>query len=164
MEVGHLDGLRRIQRPSRIPVVLTVEEVRATLNLMHGVPRLMAELLYGAGLRVAECVTLRVKDIDFRAGAITVRSGKGAKDRATLLPARLVRPLQQQTACWSGVTGQSSSRKQYVAVHSIVDIDFNRYRDVRHSMAHRPANKSRSSPSCMIAPALLKPPFLHSAP
>ena len=95
MEIGHLDGLRRIQRPSRIPVVLTVEEVRATLDLMHGATRLMADLLYGAGLRVTECTTLRVKDLDFRAGAITVRSGKGAKDRTTMLPTRLFRPLQQ---------------------------------------------------------------------
>lgn len=95
MEVGHLDGLRRVQRSSRLPVVLTVEEVRDTLTKMRGTPRLMAELLYGAGLRVTECVTLRIKDLDFRARTITIRSGKGAKDRTTVLPATLTQTLQQ---------------------------------------------------------------------
>lgn len=95
LEVGHLDGLRRVQRPSRIPVVLTVEEVRDTLRYMQGTPRLMAGLLYGAGLRVAECMTLRIKDFDFGAGTVTVRSGKGAKDRTTVLPRKLVQPLQR---------------------------------------------------------------------
>ena len=96
VEVGHLDGLRRVQRPSRLPVVLTVEEVRDTLAMMQGTTRLMAELLYGAGLRVTECVTLRIKDLDFRAGTITVRSGKGAKDRTTLMPSSLKQALQQR--------------------------------------------------------------------
>ena len=95
MEVGHLDGLRRIQRPSKLPVVLTVEEVRETLTKMHGASQLMAEVLYGAGLRVTECMTLRIKDLDFRAGTITVRSGKGAKDRTTLLPTTLTQALQR---------------------------------------------------------------------
>ncbi|HWU76863.1 MAG TPA: integron integrase [Rhodanobacter sp.] len=95
LDVGHLDGLRRVQRPSRIPVVLTVEEVRDTLCYMQGTPRLMAGLLYGAGLRVAECMTLRIKDLDFGSGTITVRSGKGAKDRTTVLPRKLAQPLQR---------------------------------------------------------------------
>jgi site-specific recombinase XerD len=93
MEVGHLDGLRRVQRLSRLPVVLTVGEVRDTLTKMRGTPRLMAELLYGAGLRVTECVTLRIKDLDFGARTITIRSGKGDKDRTTVLPA--TQTLQQ---------------------------------------------------------------------
>ena len=95
IEVGMLQGLRRMRRPQRLPVVLSVEEVRATLNAMHGMPRLIAALLYGSGMRVGEGVALRVKDVDLRAGVITVRAGKGAKDRATMLPRRLVRPLQQ---------------------------------------------------------------------
>lgn len=95
VEVGQLDGLRRVQRSSKIPVVLTADEVRDCLGKMHGTPRLMAELLYGAGLRVTECMTLRVKDLDFRAGTIAVRSGKGAKDRTTLLPACLKEALQR---------------------------------------------------------------------
>ncbi|MEO6172103.1 MAG: integron integrase, partial [Arenimonas sp.] len=96
LEVGYLDGLRRVQKISRIPVVLTVEEVRATLSLMTGIPRLIAELLYGAGLRVTEAITLRVKDVDFRSSTLNIRSGKGAKDRTALLSKRLVMPLQQQ--------------------------------------------------------------------
>jgi integron integrase len=95
LEVGHLDGLRRVQRLSRIPVVLTIAEVRDTLAAMQGIPRLMAEVLYGAGLRVTERMTLRIKDLDFRAGTISVRSGKGAKDRNTVLPATLSQALQR---------------------------------------------------------------------
>jgi integron integrase len=97
-EVGHLAGLKRIQRKHRVPVVLTDAEVRSVLNMMKGSPKLMADIMYGCGLRVFECVTLRVKDIDFGAGSITVRSGKGAKDRTTLLPATLVSSLQQHRA------------------------------------------------------------------
>lgn len=95
IEVGTLQGLRRMRRPQRLPEVLSVEEVRATLNAMHGMPRLIAALLYGSGMRVGEGVALRVKDVDLRAGVVTVRAGKGAKDRATMLPRRLVRPMQQ---------------------------------------------------------------------
>ena len=95
IDVGHLDGLRRVQRPARLPVVLAVEEVREVLSHMRGTPKLMAELLYGAGLRVIECMTLRIKDLDFKAKTITIRHGKGAKDRTTLLPAALAQPLQR---------------------------------------------------------------------
>lgn len=94
-DVRALEGLRWMRRPQRVPVVLSVEEVRATLNAMCGMPRLMAALLYGSGMRVGEMLALRVKDIDLRAGVVTVRAGKGAKDRVTMLPVRLGRPLQQ---------------------------------------------------------------------
>jgi integrase len=90
--LGHLGGLKRVQKRFHVPVVLTREEVRAVLALMHGTPKFMVELLYGAGLRVTECVTLRVKDIDFGAHAITVRCGK---DRTTVLPEQVVPALQQ---------------------------------------------------------------------
>lgn len=95
VEVGHLEDLRRIQRPARLPTVLTVDEVRDVLTYMKGTPKLMAELLYGAGLRVTEAMTLRVKDLDLRARTLHIRNGKGAKDRTTVLPTRLVIPLQQ---------------------------------------------------------------------
>lgn len=98
-EVGRLPGLRRVQRRDRVPVVLSRDEVRQVLSEMRGTPKLMAQLMYGCGLRVFECVTLRVKDIDFAAPSITVRSGKGAKDRTTVLPQQLVAPLQQQLIC-----------------------------------------------------------------
>jgi integron integrase len=75
--------------------VLTREEVRAVLAGMTGTPRLMALLLYGAGLRLLECARLRVKDVDFGASQLVVRSGKGDRDRATLLPASVVQPLRR---------------------------------------------------------------------
>src|SRR5262245_14292677 len=86
-DVPWLDALVRAKRPERLPVVLTREEVRAVLDGLHGVPLLMALLLYGAGLRLLECARLRVKDVDFGANQIGVRDGKGAKDRMTMLPA-----------------------------------------------------------------------------
>lgn len=95
MEVGHIEGLRRVQYISRIPVVLSVEEVRQVFSTMSGTPRLLAELIYGAGLRVTEAVTLRIKDMDFRANTISVRNGKGNRDRTSLLPLRLATPLQR---------------------------------------------------------------------
>ena len=76
-------------------MVLTRDEVRVVLDKMHGTPRLMAALLYGAGLRVLECARLRVKDIDFAASHILVRDGKGRRDRLTLLPAKLRAPLTE---------------------------------------------------------------------
>jgi integron integrase len=82
-----LDDVVRAKRPARLPVVLTRDEVRTLLLQMHGVPRLMAMLLYGAGLRLLECAHLRVKDVDFARSQLVVRSGKGDKDRVTMLPA-----------------------------------------------------------------------------
>ena len=82
-----LDDMVRAKRPARLPVVLTREEVRTLLLHMAGVPRLMAMLLYGAGLRLLECARLRVGDVDFARNQLTVRGGKGDKDRMTMLPA-----------------------------------------------------------------------------
>jgi integrase len=87
VDLPWLDGVVRAKRPARLPVVLTREEVRAVLQWLTGVPRLMAYLLYGAGLRVLECCRLRVQDLDFARNQITVRGGKGDKDRVTMLPA-----------------------------------------------------------------------------
>ena len=81
-----LDRIVRAKRPSRLPVVLTQAEVQAVLAHLRGTPRIMATLLYGAGLRLMECARLRVKDVDFASNQILVRDGKGQKDRATLLP------------------------------------------------------------------------------
>lgn len=94
LEVGQLEGLKRIQRPARLPTVLSVGEVRDLLSYISGTPRLMAELLYGTGLRVTEAMTLRIKDLNLQSGTIHVRNGKGAKDRTTLLPLRLRESLQ----------------------------------------------------------------------
>jgi len=90
IELPWLDGLVRAKSPARLPVVLTRAEVRAVLACIPpGAPRLMATLLYGSGLRLLECCRLRVKDVDFGQGQITVRQGKGAKDRVTVLPASI---------------------------------------------------------------------------
>src|SRR5881275_2599437 len=98
VELPWLDDLVRAVRPERLPVVLSRDEVRAVLLALRGTSRLMAVLLYGAGLRLLECARLRVKDFDFAANQIVVRSGKGDRDRVTLLPA-VVRPaLERQLA------------------------------------------------------------------
>jgi len=89
-----LDGLERARRPARLPSVLTVEEVMRLLAGLHGVRWLMASLLYGAGLRLRECLSLRVKDVDFGYRQIVVRDGKGGKDRVTMLPASTIEPLR----------------------------------------------------------------------
>ena len=93
-----LDGLDRVVKPARLPAVLTREEVARLLAAMSGAKHLMASLLYGSGLRLRECLKLRVKDIDFDYRQILVRDGKGAKDRVTMLPAPLAEPLKRQIA------------------------------------------------------------------
>ncbi len=84
----------RAKRTRRLPVVLTKSEINRLLEGMRGTNRLMARTIYGCGLRLAECVSLRVKDIDFERGAITVRAGKGDKDRETVLPTSLKHDLK----------------------------------------------------------------------
>jgi integron integrase len=89
-------GRPRVQR--RLPVVLSRDEVVKTLTLMGGEHRLLAHLLYGTGLRIAEALQLRVKDVDFEHQAIVVRAGKGNKDRVVMLPQSIVPPLREQLA------------------------------------------------------------------
>lgn len=84
--VGDVRRVLRSTSPTRLPAVLSRGEVRALLGRLHGAMRLVALLLYGAGLRLMECLTLRVKDLDFASRAIRVRRGKGGKDRVTMLP------------------------------------------------------------------------------
>lgn len=84
-----------MRRPARVPTVLTREEAQRLLAQMRGTKWLMASLLYGAGLRLRECLRLRVKDADFGYGQITVRDGKGAKDRITMLPQSVHEPLKR---------------------------------------------------------------------
>src|SRR5882724_10946521 len=90
-----IEGVQRAKRPSRLPVVFTREEVQAILRNLDGTKWLMASLLYGAGLRLTECLRLRVKDIDFGYSQIVVRDGKGGKDRITVLPNSLKDHLKQ---------------------------------------------------------------------
>ena len=90
---GPIDALRA-KKPKRLPTVLTKDEVRRVLDHLSSTHQLMARLLYGSGLRLMECLRLRVKDLDFAQRAIIVRDGKGEKDRVTMLPESLVAPLQ----------------------------------------------------------------------
>jgi len=92
-ELAWLDGLQRATRPPRLPVVLTRAEVERLLAEMQGTRWLIASLLYGAGLRVMECLRLRVKDLDLGYRQILVRDGKGEKDRVTMMPEKLASPL-----------------------------------------------------------------------
>jgi site-specific recombinase XerD len=91
-----IEEMVRAKRPARLPVVMTRQEVAAVLSKLRGTSRLMASLLYGAGLRLSECASLRVKDVDFALAQLVVRSGKGQRDRVALLPKSLVEPLQAQ--------------------------------------------------------------------
>jgi len=97
-EIGWLGEVERAKKPQRLPVVLTQEEAHRLLGQLHGRSRLMAGLLYGSGLRLMECVRLRVKDVDFGYAKIVVRDGKGAKDRVTMLPVNLRAPLERHLA------------------------------------------------------------------
>ena len=94
IDLPWLDKVVRAKQPQRLPVVLTRQEVTAILDRMTGAHGLMARLLYGTGMRLMECVRLRVKDVDFERAEIVVRDGKGAKDRITMLPQALIGPLQ----------------------------------------------------------------------
>ena len=95
-ELPWMEDIRRAKRPLRLPIVLSRDEVATLLAEMSGVTRLMAVLLYGSGLRLMECVRLRVQDVDFGRREITVRQGKGGKDRRTMLPAVAVEGLLAQ--------------------------------------------------------------------
>lgn len=94
--VGVLDNLKYAKRYHHIPVVLTEQEVRAVLEQMKGVKKLIVSLIYGSGLRISECLRLRVQDLDFDYNQIDVRDGKGKRDRITMLPEALSASLKDQ--------------------------------------------------------------------
>ena len=94
-EIGYVDGVIRAKRPHRLPVVLTRQEVKSILGALDRSDWLMVMLLYGAGLRLMECLQMRVKDIDFATNQIVVRAGKGDKDRHTMLPDSRERTTRQ---------------------------------------------------------------------
>jgi integron integrase len=98
IEMGDMSSTIRAKRGPKLPVVLTVEEVRQLFSHMEGKQLLIAQVLYGAGLRLMELARLRVKDIDFGSGLIFVRSSKGDKDRSTMLPGAVREALQQHLA------------------------------------------------------------------
>jgi integron integrase len=94
-EIGDLGEVIRARKPKRLPVVMTREEVKTVLSHLQGDKWLMASIMYGAGLRLMECLRLRVQDIDLAVNQIIVRDGKGFKDRVTMLPVIVKKPLQQ---------------------------------------------------------------------
>jgi len=89
-----LGEVQKAKKPARLPVVFSRDEVRAMLSRPDGSRRVMASLLYGTGLRLMECLRLRVKDVDFAANQLTIRDGKGGRDRVTMLPQALKEPLR----------------------------------------------------------------------
>ena len=93
-DLGDLGSVTRARKPERLPIVMTRQEAQDVLRRMHGDTWLMASLLYGSGLRLMECLRLRVQHLDFASRTIHVREGKGAKDRTTMLPGTLIQPLQ----------------------------------------------------------------------
>lgn len=110
--LGDIGKVTRARRPQRLPVVLTREEVLHVLEQLSGQAWLMASLMYGGGLRVSEACRLRVRDIDFSREAITVRSGKGDKDRVTLLPSSLAAPLEARIeATRRGLQGRPAAAR-----------------------------------------------------
>ncbi|MBI1892371.1 MAG: integron integrase [Burkholderiales bacterium] len=98
IELPWMEDLHRPNRPPRRPTVLTQAEIEAVFAGMEGVYQLMARLMYGTGMRLMECLTLRVKDVDFVRREIIIREGKGFKDRVTMLPLVLVEPLREQVS------------------------------------------------------------------
>jgi integron integrase len=98
MPLPWLDGIERAKRPMRLPSVLTREETWLMIDGLSGCSQVIAVLMYGSGLRLTEAVSLRVKDVDLKSRSVTLRSGKGEKDRITVLPERLVEPLEEQLA------------------------------------------------------------------
>ena len=94
-EIGWINDVVRAKKPKKLPVVFTQEEVRMVFNSLSGSAWLMATLLYGSGLRLMECIRLRVKDVDFAYNHLVVRDGKGDKDRVTMLPLNVKAPLER---------------------------------------------------------------------
>jgi len=94
-EIGDLGEVIRARKPRHIPVVMTREEVKAVLSHLQGDKWLMASFMYGCALRLMECLRLRIQDVDFARNEITIREGKGAKDRITMLPQSLEAPLRE---------------------------------------------------------------------
>jgi len=95
-ELPYVANIERAKRAKRLPVVFTRNEVQQVLARLNGTPHLIASLLYGSGLRLMEAVRLRVKDLDFERHELTIRQGKGAQDRVTMLPASTIAPLDEQ--------------------------------------------------------------------
>ena len=114
-----LGGYAWSRKNPRIPVVLSVHEVQRLLSRMNGMPRFVATLMYGTGMRLQEAITLRVKDIDFDRKTLVIRDGKGAKDRGAVLPDSLVEPLREHLA-----RVRTLHKRDLAAGHGAVSLPF----------------------------------------
>ena len=148
-EIPELDNLRRIKRYKAIPVVMSTQEVSAAFARMSGTTRLMAELIYGTGMRIHECMTLRVKDIDFDLRSITVRAAKGNKDRATLLPAALIPALRNHLT-------------KVAQLHASDVLSGNGYAPMPNALYRKYPSASRSLAWQFVFPSTVVRPWLNS--
>ena len=178
-----LENVVRVKRPARLPVVLTRREVAAVLDRMQGTHGLMARLLYGTGMRLMECVRLRVKDVDFERAEILIRDGKGCKDRVTMLPQALSAPLQAHLQTRrrlydddfaKGMSGvylpDALARKypeattswgwQYVFVAGSYSLDQRSGKERRHHMDEKLLQ--RAMKKAVLAAAIVKPATPHT--
>jgi len=121
IDLPAIDHIGYARHSRRVPVVFTRAEVKAILSKLTGTPQLVASLLYGAGLRLNECLRLRVKDIDFEYCQITVRDGKGDKDRVTMLPKSAVEPLHRQLALVKALHAQDLAQSHGVSMPDALD-------------------------------------------
>lgn len=137
-EIGYVSGVVRAKRPSRLPVVLTRQEVKSILSLLRGSEWILTTLLYGSGLRLMECMRLRVKDIDFSTNQISVRSGKGNKDRLTMLPTSVKEPLRKHLE-WT--------RKDYEKDLEVGTVDVSLPYALERKYPRQPKNGAGSGPS-----------------
>jgi integron integrase len=178
-----MQDMVRSKRPARLPVVLTQREVAEVLDRMQGPHGLLARLLYGTGMRLMEVVRLRVKDLDFERAEVCVRDGKGGKDRVTMLPRKLLLPLQEHVA-WrrrlhqddlkSGVVGvylpDALARKypnaaqewgwQYVFPAAGLSVDPRSGANRRHHMDEK--GLQRAMKKAVLAAGLAKPATPHT--
>ncbi|RTL58170.1 MAG: integron integrase [Rhodocyclaceae bacterium] len=119
IDLPWLEGITQAKAPKRLPVVLTVREVELLLSQLEGLHGLVASLLYGTGMRLMECLRLRVKDVDFQRNEILIRDGKGFKDRVTMLPTRLAPQLREQMR-WA----ESLHQRDLGTGHGEVDLPY----------------------------------------
>ncbi len=112
IEIGWIDGVHRPTRAPKRPTVLTTQEVERVFTQMEGTHALFAKLLYGTGMRLMECAQLRIKDVDFQRREITVRQGKGSKDRMTMLPLSLIAPLREHLEKVRTIYDEDRSRQR----------------------------------------------------
>lgn len=121
IDLPAIDHIEYARHSRRVPVVFTRAEVKAILSKLTGPPQLIASLLYGAGLRLNECLRLRVKDIDFEYCQITLHDGKGEKDRVTMLPQSAIGPLRRQLAVIKALHAQDLAQGCGVSMPAALD-------------------------------------------